>query len=56
MRKPVPESRFRKLSLRIKWSNLPFFDEIAAHLFGARMTELKRVSFSKSEFELSPNY
>ena len=42
MRRPVPKSRFRKGSLRMKLCNLAFFDEIAAHLLGARMTELEK--------------
>jgi hypothetical protein len=32
----ISKSRFRKLSLWVKRSNLPFFDEIATHLLGAR--------------------
>jgi len=31
-----PKSRFRKLSLRVKRSNLAFSNEIATHLSGAR--------------------
>jgi hypothetical protein len=32
----LPKSRFRKLSLRVKRSNLALFDEIATELLGAR--------------------
>jgi hypothetical protein len=37
-----PKSRFRKLSLRVKRSNLAFFNGIATHLSGARNDKIEK--------------
>jgi hypothetical protein len=47
----IPKFRFKKVSLRVKRSNLVFFNEIATHLSGTRNDRMRKAFlFSKSGF------